>query len=661
MMFSCQEVDLPQANFDLDEVAEFAGTAGDEKVDLTWNVVENSRHTGFRLSWTPGDETAELDKDVFSYCIEQLSNGENYEISIQAVYGKVLSGPKKISVKPESERLAVNNFTALAGDEMVKLMWVNPNDKALSHKIIVSPGNQEIVEGPEKNVSIVRNLVNGEEYTFSIVSVYEKGESPVVRAVATPGDLEPAVVMNKYVKVDEHVKVMVNEMYFLEGDIESCAWNLGDGRTMDGKEIEISYPDAGLKKIEFTVKYTDGNTATESLELLVIGWKWRFIFGDNHPGITIGYGKVSSTVFSPDGKTAYMPIAGSEGGTKNGGYLFAVDAETGEMKWVFDQTGNQTYGGGAAVADDGTIVIVNRDKNVYAINPDGSLKWKYTMAAAVNMAFPAIAKDGAVYAMDNATNANLYCIAADGSLVWKRTLEGREGCVVIDRDGFVYAGTSTALYKIDPSNHTADVWKIAASLSNSGCPAFGNNGYIYVPQRDGKGLMSVNMQNGESTKFTESGMGHCWSPVIGPDGTIYFSDSALYGTLFAVNPDMSLKWKYSNPGVTAKDAGNFITPAIGKGNILYIGTGKIDTPVKCSKVMAMRGDDMSILWEFEHSWDGRFFAASTIGPDGVWYGTTVGNAANYSPSWLAMPVGNELDTDCWSCRGGNWQGNNRQK
>lgn len=660
LLASCQNMDLPSASFDLDEVAEFSGIPGDEEIDLTWKVVENSRHTGFRITWTPGDKTVETDKDTYSYTVGNLNNGENYEISIQSIYGNSLSGPNTITIKPMSERLPVKNLSAFAGDGLVKLLWENPNDKAIRHEITVMPGNIDLTVEADNSSCIVKDLQNGQEYTFTVTTVYEKGNSPSVSTTSVPGEIEPVMMTGKYLQTGEKTTLTVNEMYFLDGNITSCRWDLGDGMSAEGNEVEASYSEPGVKEITLTVTYEDGSSVEATSYVVVLGWKWRFMFGDNHPSITLGYGKVSSTVFSPDGKTAYMTIAGSEGSTKNAGYLFAADAATGELKWVFDEMTNQTYGCGPAVADDGTVILTNRDKYVYAVNPDGSRKWKFQMDAAPNMAFPAIAEDGTVYAMDNADGANLYCISSSGDLIWKRTLEGREGGVSIDREGNLYAGTTAFLYKIDPDNYSEDMWKVPAEMTVGTCMAFGNNGHIYMSQKGDKGILAVNMATGDYSSYPLSGAGDCWSPVIGTDGSIYFCDRNHFGTLFAITENLQLKWKYEIEGAVKKDIGNFITPAIGKGDILYIGTGQMTVPEKCSKVIALNGKDKSVVWEYIHSYDGRFFSASTISPDGVWFGTTVGNAT-YSPSWLAMEIGNELEPDSWSCRGGNWKGNNRQE
>jgi outer membrane protein assembly factor BamB len=60
-----------------------------------------------------------------------------------------------------------------------------------------------------------------------------------------------------------------------------------------------------------------------------------------------------------------------------------------------------------AVGADGTIYVGSDDHNLYAINPDGSLKWRYDTGDKVYSS-PAIGSDGTIYA--GSDDDNLYAI-----------------------------------------------------------------------------------------------------------------------------------------------------------------------------------------------------------------------------------------------------------
>ena len=64
-----------------------------------------------------------------------------------------------------------------------------------------------------------------------------------------------------------------------------------------------------------------------------------------------------------------------------------------------------------AIGTDGTIYVGSRDKNLYAINPDGSKKWAFKTGNWVTSP-PAIGSDGTIYV--GSKDKNLYPISPDG-------------------------------------------------------------------------------------------------------------------------------------------------------------------------------------------------------------------------------------------------------
>ena len=87
-----------------------------------------------------------------------------------------------------------------------------------------------------------------------------------------------------------------------------------------------------------------------------------------------------------------------------------------------------------AVDSDGTIYIGSRDNNLYALNPDGSVKWSFAAARGFN-SFPAISTDGTIYV--GAIDGKLYALNPDGTLQWSFTTAGEinSGSLAIAPDG----------------------------------------------------------------------------------------------------------------------------------------------------------------------------------------------------------------------------------
>lgn len=72
------------------------------------------------------------------------------------------------------------------------------------------------------------------------------------------------------------------------------------------------------------------------------------------------------------------------------------------------------------MGQDGTIYMGCRDGYLYAINPDGTLKWKF--AGRGPMHIPAIGEDSTVYIGDE--NGGLYTVNPDGTIKWAYVTAG---------------------------------------------------------------------------------------------------------------------------------------------------------------------------------------------------------------------------------------------
>ena len=87
------------------------------------------------------------------------------------------------------------------------------------------------------------------------------------------------------------------------------------------------------------------------------------------------------------------------------------------------------------------------DIYLYAINPDGSLKWKYETDGGIDFSKPAIGSDGTIYV--GSEDYYLYAINPDGLLKWKYKTDGEiYSCPAIGSDGTIYVGSYGYLYAI---------------------------------------------------------------------------------------------------------------------------------------------------------------------------------------------------------------------
>ncbi|RJO60255.1 hypothetical protein C4544_05800 [candidate division WS5 bacterium] len=310
--------------------------------------------------------------------------------------------------------------------------------------------------------------------------------------------------------------------------------------------------------------------------------KWHFDAGE--PVTSKEWGGFScfqgSPSVAPDGTIYIVPMTG---------YLFAVSPE-GKEKWrypVFNFKNNWTS---PAIGSDGTIYVGSesyppnetgkpQEKSafIYALNPDGTLKWSYDTGGNWSTSTASIADDGTIYMSGNdcqKSNCANVLFAMDGQtgkVRWTFKPDGiMEGSASIGTDGTIYFGVKGThnprdgkFYALAPDGK--ERWKITNIVGNSVIPAIAKNGTIYFGDWDGlfyafdsNGKEKWRVQTPRSFETLSS------SPAIGADGTVYFGSLANY--FYAYTPDGKEKWKYR-----IEHSGTNSSPAIGRDGTVYVG------------------------------------------------------------------------------------------
>ena len=641
VVFTACEEDLPKASFDLYELKSLTATAGDMNVTLSWEAYENARPNEYLILWTSGSSEAEggemtVDAKTMTATINNLVNDVAYTFSVQPRYAGGLASKTTAACTPKNARYPISDLTAAAGNERVRLRWTKPaSERFTRYQVTVNPGNQIInLDDTSLEEYIVDGLTNDQEYTFNVVCVYPTGNSIAVETSATPGLIYPILASTELV-VWEPSTFAYNDMYFMAGEVKSVSWDFGDGTTSGENNPVHAFTTTGTYTVAVTVTYVNNTTESGSLTVTVGNYKWNSV-DLNFGGLT-GYVKTSNPVFSPDGKTMYIPTS------TPAGHLFAIDVVSGEFKWVF-AISQITYGGGALVAPDGTIYQCVRNatiNNVYAINPNGTQKWAVKLDAAIG-AFPALSADGVLYCLTN--KSTLYALdASSGAIKWQQSLDGATGsAVAIDKAGNVYAGTSAAIYSFKPNKEQN--WKLEEVNVTEQATFALKDQVLYATLKNG-GLVAVDMTNGTKKWTYPTTKGDAYFPIADKNGNVYFTEKGSQ-TVHAVNASGSKIWE-KNVGNNLNYSGG----ALSTDGILYIGTQSNN------KVLGLDITNGNIV--FEETVGQQVMAAVSIGPDRRLYCGTIGS--NNIGSIKAFAVNKTLETDSWSIRGGDIQGTNRQK
>jgi outer membrane protein assembly factor BamB len=299
----------------------------------------------------------------------------------------------------------------------------------------------------------------------------------------------------------------------------------------------------------------------------------------------------------------------------NAGNLFAVNPD-GTLKWIYPTTG---FGECTpAIGDDGTIYFgtsCGYPAYFYAVNPDGTTNWKLDMIDGYCRSSPAIGNDETVYfGFQNV----FYAINPNGTIRWTYPMTAMiHSSPAIGDDGTIYFGClDTYFYALNPNGTLKWTFKTGYGIGVS--PCIGDNGIIYFVSTDGY-LYALYPSNG--TKKWQTYVGAGTSPTISQDGTIY----AGWETLHAVDStDGTIKWKipadgYIEGGTPCTSYDGTVFYGSTSGNLVAVnpeGTVKWKLPigVTCQSAPAI-GEDGTI---YIGSWDaddiGRLNAIGTGEP-----------------------------------------------
>lgn len=321
--------------------------------------------------------------------------------------------------------------------------------------------------------------------------------------------------------------------------------------------------------------------------------------------------------------------------------LYALDTATGKVTWKYE-LGSVQVKDAASIAPDGTIYFVgvsrpkallNRDKAdaslyartdlsqqlerlgfynadawLYALTPQGTLKWRSPLLADSPIptgkarAIPAIAHDGAIYVGAN----GLYAFNPNGSLKWEiPTYSPSWNAPVIGADGTIYAA-DVKVRAVTPDGR--EKWSVALPVSKNvhqsadDSPSIGTDGTFYVITEVGA-LLALRPDGTEKWRFdAAAGVERAIKagPAIAQDGTLYFG-TKVWGEspnvrFFALNPDGTIRWTFDPPqGLYGPGVDIYYTPLIGADGTIYFG-GEFGTFYALTP-------DGKVKWRYGPTWE----------------------------------------------------------
>ena len=245
--------------------------------------------------------------------------------------------------------------------------------------------------------------------------------------------------------------------------------------------------------------------------------KWRF----QHSGM---YTVVRPAV-GPDGTVYAVDVDN---------HLYALSPD-GALKWIVRGAGYK----GLSVGADGTV-YTGSESAIKAFNPNGTLKWTFVQnPMAFIMLGPNVGPDGNIYAVAT-EGIGIFSLTPAGVLRWTQPEAYDRRIVDYQEVVFGPNGANQQMYFL-ANNHLKGL-RLDGNLvftipSTGNQPATGPDGTVYTTYT---ALGAYTPAGTVKWSFTGAVNNAATAPDVGPDGVAYFVHNL--STLYAVNPNGSQRW-----------------------------------------------------------------------------------------------------------------------
>lgn len=230
----------------------------------------------------------------------------------------------------------------------------------------------------------------------------------------------------------------------------------------------------------------------------------------------------------------------------------------GEIEWVFN-IGRGSVNGSPVIGEDGTIYLVT-NWQLYAVNPDGSLKWEFTRGFISNGSVVVGAGDviyfatgttyrepgvwGYLYALDNGGNL-LWEYRASGMFFGLSPAIGLDGTIYLtDTEGYLHAvdGAGTQRWKVRGESGFRCQWWNSIAISPDGRA-------LYLPGLDST-MCAVEAASGSVLWEIKVGCDVDAAALVDNQGNVYLYGKSNHDSyILSLTQEGSVRWKCDIPEV----------------------------------------------------------------------------------------------------------------
>jgi len=276
--------------------------------------------------------------------------------------------------------------------------------------------------------------------------------------------------------------------------------------------------------------------------------------------------------------------------------LYAINP-SGSLKWKYKTNG---YSSPASIASDGTIYFYSKDY-LYAVKPDGTLKWRVEVKWDYRRRSSIRLYGDTIYI--GSYDGNLFAFNSNGTLKWTFSIEESITSLSVSQDGDIYIGSyDDYLYSIDPDGNLK--WKLFIE-NLCGQPVIDFKGTVYVSSaHHTTKIFAINSEG--TVKWQYQGYRSNSDPLISitKNGTIIVISSDK--SISALNHDGTCKWqcKVQTDGYISSK------PVISNDGKIIFGDSK-------GAVYVISENDGALIWKYNTS--GAILATPAIASDGTLY------------------------------------------
>ena len=256
------------------------------------------------------------------------------------------------------------------------------------------------------------------------------------------------------------------------------------------------------------------------------------------------------------------------------GHLYAL-SPNGGLKWIFNAPG---FGHDAiSVASDGTIYIGNTT-SIFALAANGSVRWRFDQnPGAFILLGPSVGPDGNIYAVGT-QGMGVFSLTPQGSLRWSLTEDYSRP--IVTQQEVVFGPLLQSRLYFHANDHLrgvafdgSQVFTFVDHLDTTQGlqqPVVSPDGFVYsnLFTYPGPGIVLGKFDNNGNELWhifdqfpTPTSI--VSAPDVGNDGVVY--DGWNLNTLYAINPDGSVRWKYT-------DTETLFNPAVSPVNdVVFLG------------------------------------------------------------------------------------------